>query len=272
MTKRKLLTSVLFTASTSLLRFNPSIAGAYAHLADWVSGIIGGPKWLSEVCLAGLNTLIVFLALYKTPLGAWLDTQFELRLRQLFLIMGYVPPTYELHERSGDQYQSDFKICLKASTKIHCLLVTAYTLVYEEEKFILDYLKTLPVKSMKGKDFKVKLLSTSSPYWDQRARVLVAKRLDKEGIDVSAYKLKCTDGEKHLKKYFDASIEYYDQPPCWRLYIFDSKLFVSKYFGPPSDEFEEGHKTIVAAFEKGHPMYQWLNWEYRKLSPPRPSS
>lgn len=147
------------------------------------------------------------------------------------------------------------------------MLISAYTIFYEEEKFIFDLLQDLPAKKLKAKDIRVLLLNRDSPTWAERAELLIEKRLKtNDSVDFDSYLSRCKESVKRLEAECKAKVEFYDGRPTWRMYIFDQRLFVSRYYGPPS-RFVEGHLSSVSAFDASHPMYAWLYTEFEQLCP-----
>ncbi len=159
------------------------------------------------------------------------------------------------------EFRQDLSYSVKHSKRIYCLLVSAYTMIHEEEKFILaDSLKTM--------DFRVLLLNRDSPFWRAGAELFIHHRIHKEGVlDIEHYRAQCETAEEKLKTTYHAEIGFYNDGAKWRLYIFDDRAFVSRYFGPPESEFAEARDGPVVAFSPEHPMYHWLYEEFKRLAP-----
>src|SRR5262249_43780288 len=137
--------------------------------------------------------------------------------------------------------------------------------MYEEERFIFENLKHLKTKR---KDIRVLLLHPESDDWRRRAELVIENRLQSESdINLDDYLKRCQDAE-HQLKHAKAKIDYYRDNPRWRIYLFDKRAFISRYFGPPeAADLVEGHLNAVAAFDVAHPMFDWFYWEFKKHCP-----
>ncbi len=139
-------------------------------------------------------------------------------------------------------------------------------MVHEEEQFISETLLGLPANVLNQKDIKVLLLDRDTEAWKKRADLLLKTRLANHDIDMAGYLARCKEAESRLKRI--GKVEFYTEEPHWRLYIFDHRIFASRYVGPPESEtLIEGHMHGVAAFDDSHPMYRWLYWEFRRMAP-----
>ena len=212
-----------------------------------------------------LATGVFYVILYVSRVGPFLDDHFDTVLRWLQLRLGPKPRYYLAEERTGGQFQDDIKRSIKSSDRMYCLLISAHTLVYEDEKFILDALQSLPNNKLRKKDLKILLLSRETEVWVTRSNLLVANRLSNDGLNLDAYISRCAEAELVLKQ-CHAKIAHYNSDPRWRLYLFDNRVYVSRYAAPP-EGFVEGHKNHLAAFDRGHPMFEWMFSVFRKQAP-----
>jgi hypothetical protein len=266
--KRRLFTSLSFTLATSLVRLYPPIEHFLGRLATAVAQVIPLPIWLIHIVFLLFATGCVFVILYVSPIGPTLDDWFDLLLRRLRLQVGPRPGYYSADERTSDQYKADISHAMKTTRRMYCLLISAYTLIYEEERFIFDHLQDLSQAKLKKKDIRILLLDVNSDEWSQRAELLINRRLSGESIDLETYRSRCRDVEQQLRNDCRAKIAFYRDNPRWRIYIFDKRAFVSRYFGPPeATDLVEGHLNAVAAFDESHPMFDWLYWEFKKNCP-----
>jgi hypothetical protein len=175
---------------------------------------------------------------------------------------------YYAEERNSAQFRDDFIKAINESRRIHCLLISAYTMVHEDEQFIFNHLvNKLSASNLRKKDIRILLLDRKSDIWLRRATLFIQNRLGQDDITLEGYRIRCEDAERRLRNQCNAKIQFYDQDPRWRLYIFDRRLFISRYFSPPEGEFLEGHLGDVAAFHIGHPAYNWFYWEFKKYCP-----
>jgi hypothetical protein len=260
--RRALILSVFATGAVNVLKFYPKSAAVMDSVEAFVAHRLAIPPeydWTAKVVLFVITTLLVY-AIIKSPVGVWIYNSAATVVRLALARIGKRRMVFAPEDRNTWEFRADVLFSSKHSTKMYCLLVSAYTIVHEEERFMLgDWLK--------GRDLRVLLLARESVLWNERARLFIDKRLYLAGRDAAHYKAECEIAELELKNGFRAQVGFYDDGARWRLYIFDDRVFASRYTGPPEADFGEARDGPVVAFPHDHPMYHWLYSEFYRLAP-----
>ena len=151
---------------------------------------------------------------------------------------------------------------------MYCLLFAGYSMAFADEKFLLDALHHLPSDELASKDIRLILLDRDSPHWDRNAQVTVENTAALKRGGVGGFKELCSNAERQIRSIIDhAKITTHKANPAWRLYIFQDRVFVSRYARPPDSKFLSSHEVPVMAFDYGDPMYEWQCCEFRRHSP-----
>jgi hypothetical protein len=255
---------VFFSLLSALVHLVPAINTFFKDLSDKISETIPLPGWAFHALFIALGVGVIFALLFWTRLGNLLDDLFDRTVRWIFTDLR--PTYYEPEERTSAQFKQDIRRALLESQRMYCLLLSAHTLIHEEEQFISDALFGLPANQLTKKDIRVLLLDRNTEVWKKRADLLLKARLENQDIDLAGYVARCKQAENKLRRI--GKVEFYTAEPHWRLYIFDHRVFASQYGGPPESEtLMEGHLHGVAAFDDIHPMYRWLYKEFRRMAP-----
>lgn len=162
---------------------------------------------------------------------------------------------YSGEERGSEDYKKIVIKYLKESQKVRFVLLSAYTMFYDErEFFIKDTLEKIPKEKRVQKEIIFLLLDPESREFNVRAKWFV-KRISKLPTNdprrvnnLEEYKNRCRSIIINLEKL--GTVKYYCSIPIWRLQIFDRTVFVSTY-----GRERDGHLTNVLQFPAEHPMY-----------------
>jgi len=164
-----------------------------------------------------------------------------------------------------DDYKSSVIENLHSSRSAKLLLLSGYTMFYDNEHYLLDEIGAIGKST--EKEFSVLLLNPYSSAFKSRGSVFVRRLRARSNTDpahirkMSEYIQRAIDIRKQLEKLLPhAKIAYYDSQPTWRLHIFDNYLFMSSY-----DEDKDGHLTEAFRIPNTHPMYKAFNIYFDRL-------
>jgi hypothetical protein len=260
--RRALILSVFAAITVNTLKFHPRSATVMDSVEAFVARYLPIPKgygWVANVVLFVITTFLVY-AVVKSLVGVWCYNRVASLVRLALARAGKRRMIFGAEERTTYEFKQDVLYSSKHSKKMYCLLVSAYTMAHEEEQFMLgSWLKT--------KELRILLLDRRCAHWQGRAKLFIDRRLGEAGRNVDDYKAECEIAEKELKEKYHAHISFYDEIVRWRLYVFDDRIFVSRYWGPPEADFGEARDAAVVAFSRAHPMYDWLYGEFYRLAP-----
>ncbi len=134
---------------------------------------------------------------------------------------------------------------IKESQRLDFLLLSGYTMEYQDEQYLKDCLvdrKASYCDCDSAKDgVRFLLLKRDNPLFDGRGESFIS-RAKKSPVknnpdNIDEYKTR----SKRIKRELLAelgNVKLYDEPPIWRLFIFDQFTFVTCY-----EDGKDGHKT-----------------------------
>ncbi len=271
--KKLFFTSLLSALAVELLRLFDPVGGVFDRIIALVLGSTPGPKFarllLEAVFLLVIGT-IIFEILQHKP-GDWLYDNLWLPIidkASYYLYLLGLPPKqiYSEGERATKLFRNHLCRSLKESAHVYLLLFSGYTMVHEEEKFILEAFKQLSVTELEAKDIRILVLDPECKFWETRATAFLESK--KNWRSLAEYKQLCEDARHVLSRIPCVNVATYNgTPPLWRLHIFDDYMFVSRYSEPGDPDFREGHRTEVVSIKRQNPMYNWLYSAFRSRCP-----
>jgi hypothetical protein len=237
-----------------LTKFRTVVLSAAASLVIHLPGLALDRQLVWIAHRLGLGPLIVQISatfIVGCVLFGILQSELGVRLYRIWL---EASRTRSYRERDQRHYERDLQTCIRDSKFLFCILLSGQTLQRGRERFVQTALENLP--NGHKKDIRLLLLQCESPFWRQRAQVL--------SLNDSAFKPQdyLRDSEKTAAAFRAAKalVAFYEAPPGWRMYLFDNRVFLSRYNTPPQNEM-----TVV--FYRDDPMYEWLYREFRERGP-----
>jgi hypothetical protein len=257
---RSLLLSAAIAASVHLPLLLPpmdALLASAAHKLQW-------PKWVLALAITPILTVILYTVL-QSSLGVSLYWAWIAVARLVYRVFSGRGPSrffdeHRLRRYDQKQYEMDISHCIRTSHRIFCVLVSGRTMNSGREQFIPKVIDDLSVADIASKDLRVLLLRPGCEAWLRRTREY--GRLVSEDEDQAAgdYRFHFEKTEKRFSQRM-AKVGLYERPPSWRMYLFDDRVFVSRYHEPP-------HADVMAAFYSDDQMYRWFYDEFRELCPP----
>lgn len=152
-------------------------------------------------------------------------------------------------ERTQESYKSELIEQIDKSKTIYFLLLSAYTMFYDDkEKFIFEHLKSITSTEMQKsmKNIRILLLERGAKgnyrLFESRGRWFVREMKQENAsyrvTNYTEYVTKCEGIERELKRI--GEVKFYKDDPIWRLFIFDTAIYVSIY-----GDRKSGHQTPI---------------------------
>lgn len=271
-----------FTSATAALvveafRLWDPVANFFDQIIRLASPFLPVSQGIARGLLESVFLFIIgltFFGILQTRLGTYLYRlwkSFEDQASYAIRFVLRVPPRkiYREGERASREFRGHVCRSIRYSRHMYFLLFAGYTMVYEDESFILEAIRELSLKQLQSADIRFLLLDPQSQHWLLRAKDFVEARRGSGRVNnVDEYKEMCRQARTTIEQIPGVQIVNYDgAPPLWRLHIFDDYVFVSRYSEHGDPEFKEGHRTWVAAFSPNNPMYRWLYSAFRSRCP-----
>lgn len=182
------------------------------------------------------------------------------RTRWLF---GYREPLYAV--RGDHAFRRDILESLRTSSFMYALLIGGYRLVFEEERFLLEELE----KVATTKQFRFLFLDRADVSWNRVAAALFGAE------NVDSFRRACETADSEIRRRLRLNADQVDYVKgdnfAWRLYIFDDRVYVTRYCMPPESQLLDAKAVPILAFDSRRastkPMYDWYLAEYRRYCP-----
>jgi hypothetical protein len=161
---------------------------------------------------------------------------------------------------SSDQkhYGRALSHCMLQSQFMFCILLSGHTMRHGREEFMHESFGQIPRGSRT--DIRMLFLNRESAGWVERAQQLVAQKDKGSPSSVDEFRFECEAFDEVLRNNHHALVAFYERRPSWRMYLFDDRLFLSRYFDPP-------HKERMMVYYRGDIIYEWLYREFWELCP-----
>lgn len=211
--KQTLFTSAVTAAGVNLLRYYPPAGTFLDGIADSVLFFL--PSWAAHVVLFTAAWGFIY-SILRSRIGTELYGYWQIledRISPAFRwVFGRHKNIYTEEERGGNEFRRDMIRSATTSPFMHCLLIAGYTMVHEEEDFLLAALRGLPSDQLESKDIRFLLLERTSEHWKKRAREVVQHRLHRRGITIEHYVQLCQIAEEVIRTTLKANVAYYNKP------------------------------------------------------------
>jgi hypothetical protein len=269
--KTRLKAAASLTAASAFIALLNPIQSLVGTAADALRPFIPLPV-LTAYVLGAACVFVALAVLFSTRLGLKLYAAWEAieKKAEELLPEAFIPGvrTFTVDERNKAVFRNHLLRALQSTSTVYALLVSAHTMVDDDERFLHNALQS--GSHGKKKRLFCLLLEPSTPAWSDRARELLSMREDLRRIfcDEAGYLRRCEEIVRTLKELAHSgacehvSIGHYQSDPSWRLYVFGRRMFVSRYSGHPDSPFHEGHRSDVVVLPATSPMFIWLWREY----------